>query len=72
MITYARLLIEVPIKGPFLEYVEFFNEHGQLIRQQVQFEWIPAKCTYCNMLVYTSDICKKKPTLRTEWRKVQR
>ena len=30
MIQYARLLIEVPIEGPFPEYVDFFDEKGQL------------------------------------------
>jgi len=38
LIQYARMLIKVPIEGPFHDYVDFFNEKGQLIRQQVQFE----------------------------------
>ncbi|KAJ8433477.1 LOW QUALITY PROTEIN: hypothetical protein Cgig2_020649 [Carnegiea gigantea] len=62
----------VPIKGPFSKYVEFFNEHGQLIRQQVVFEWIPSKCAHCNMLGHTTKICKKKPGTRKEWRPIQK
>ena len=38
MIRYARLLIEVPIEGPFPEHIEFFNEQGILIRQIVEYE----------------------------------
>ncbi|KAJ8421613.1 hypothetical protein Cgig2_010180 [Carnegiea gigantea] len=68
MIQYARLLIEVPIEGPFPDYVDFFNEKGQLIRQQVQFDWKPTKCTHCHMLGHTNDICKKKKEIRKEWR----
>ncbi|KAJ8438642.1 hypothetical protein Cgig2_016388 [Carnegiea gigantea] len=70
MIQYARLLIEVPIEGPFPDYVDFFNEKGQLIRQQVQFEWKPTKCTHCHMLGHTNDICKKKKEVRKEWRPI--
>jgi len=38
LIKYARLLTEVPMDGPFLEYIEFFNEYGDLIRQLAAFE----------------------------------
>ena len=72
MIHYARLLIEVPIEGPFPDYVDFFNEKGQLIRQQVQFEWKPIKCTHCHMLGHTHDVCKKKKDARKEWRSISK
>ncbi|KAJ8421367.1 hypothetical protein Cgig2_025250 [Carnegiea gigantea] len=39
MIRYARLLINISLEGTFLEYIEFFNEHGILMRQQVVYEW---------------------------------
>jgi len=67
MIHYARLLIEVPIEGPFPDHVDFFNEKGQLIRQQVQYEWLPTKCVHCKMLGHTSEECRKK-IIRKEWR----
>jgi len=70
VIRYARLLIEMPIEGPFPEHIEFFNEEGILIRQPVTYEWIPTKCTHCAMLGHTEDICKKKRVIRTEWRQV--
>jgi len=61
------MLIEVPIEGPFPDCVDFFNEKGQLIRQQVQFEWKPTKCTHCHLLGHTNDVCKKKKEIRMEW-----
>ena len=67
MIQYARLLIEVPIEGPFPNHVDFFNEKGQLIRQPVQYEWLPTKCTHCHMLGHTTEECRKK-TVRKECR----
>ena len=71
MIKYARLLIEVPMEEPFPEYVDFFNENGELIRQQVNFEWVLTKCAHSSMFGHTAEVCKKKKNIRTEWRRVQ-
>ena len=71
VIRYARLLVEMQIDGPFPEHIDFFNEEGILIRQPVTYEWIPTKCTHCAMLGHTEEVCKKKGTTRTEWRRVQ-
>ena len=49
MLNYARILIEFPIEGSFPEYIEFFNEHGILLRQQIMYEWLPTKCSHCGM-----------------------
>ncbi|KAJ8444542.1 hypothetical protein Cgig2_000821 [Carnegiea gigantea] len=69
-IRYARLLVEMPIEGPFPDHVDFFNEEGVLIRQQVTYEWVPSKCTHCAMLGHTEEVCKKKKgVVRKEWRK---
>jgi len=69
-IRYARLLMEMPIEGPFPKHIDFFNEDGILIRQQVTYEWVPTKCTHCAMLGHTEDVCKKKKGIvRTERRK---
>jgi len=66
MLKYTRLLVEVPIDGPFPENVEFFNEHDMLI-----CEWIPCKCAHCGMYGHTKEVCKKKNATRKEWRRVQ-
>ena len=66
MLKYTRLLVEVPIDGPFPENVEFFNEHDMLI-----CEWIPCKCAHCGMYGHTEEVCKKKNATRKEWRRVQ-
>ena len=59
----------MPIDGPFPEHVDFFNEVGVLIRQPVSYEWIPTKCSHCTMLGHSEDVCRKKVTVRMEWRK---
>ncbi|KAJ8445790.1 LOW QUALITY PROTEIN: hypothetical protein Cgig2_027871 [Carnegiea gigantea] len=50
----------MPLEGPFPEYVEFANEHGILIRQEVHYEWIPLKCNHCQMFGHDEEHCKKK------------
>ncbi|KAJ8422065.1 hypothetical protein Cgig2_006840 [Carnegiea gigantea] len=69
-IHYARLLIDIPIAGPFSEYIEFFNEHEMLVRQPVKYEWLPIKCHHCGMFGHEEQVCKKKITPRQEWRPV--
>jgi len=67
---YARLLIDMPISGPFPAYVEFFNDAEVLIRQEVVYEWLPTKCDHCSMFGHTGDVCRHKVTARREWRPV--
>ena len=38
MLTYARLMVEMSLEGPFPDYIDFANEKGVLIRQQVIYE----------------------------------
>ena len=68
MLKYARMLVEMHIDGPFPEFIEFANEKDVLLRQKVQYEWLPIKCTYCKMFEHTQELCKKKNTARKEWR----
>ncbi|KAJ8424191.1 hypothetical protein Cgig2_021613 [Carnegiea gigantea] len=49
-LSYARVLIKMPIEGPFPEHIEFINEHDMLVRQVVKYEWLPIKCHHCGML----------------------
>ena len=63
MVKYARLLIDMPLDGHFPDYIDFFNEEGIPIRQQVHYEWKPIKCTHCKMFGYEDSHCKKKGRL---------
>ena len=71
-LSFARLLIVVPLEGSFPEYVEFFNEKDVLIRQPVKFEWCPSKCTFCGMFGHSEEICRKKPPPKKVWRRVEK
>lgn len=71
MIGYARLLIEVPMEGPFPDFIEFFDEYGVLVHQPVKFEWKPCICEHCGLFGHLEDACRKKKP-RMEWRPVNR
>jgi len=53
MLKYARLLVEMPLKGQFPDYIEFANEKNVIIRQKIVYEWRPIKCTHCRMFGHT-------------------
>ena len=59
MLRYARLLVEMPLEGQFLEYIEFANEKGLLLRQKVIYEWLPIKCAQYKMFGHTQEHCRK-------------
>ena len=67
MIEYAWVLVDMQLDGSFPKFFEFFNEHDVLIRQKVQYEWIPVKCLFCGMYGHEEVICKKNDGARKEW-----
>ncbi|KAJ8430542.1 LOW QUALITY PROTEIN: hypothetical protein Cgig2_012326 [Carnegiea gigantea] len=60
MLRYARVFMDMRIEGSFLEFIEFFNEHEVLIREQVKYEWIPTKYLHCGMFGHVEESCRKK------------
>ena len=49
-LSYARLLMEMPLNGPFLKDIDFINDWDVVVRQKVKYEWKPSQCSYCQML----------------------
>jgi len=68
MLKYARLMVEMPLEGQFLDYTEFANEKGVLIRKKVIYEWLPIKCDKCKIFGHTQEQCRKQENQRKEWR----
>ena len=38
MLNYARLLIDIPIKGDFPSFIDFINDHDVAMRVQLEYE----------------------------------
>jgi len=62
------MLIDVPLKEEFLEYIEFTNDKDVLIKQSVLYEWQPIKCRHYHMYGHLEDQCRKKQAARKVWR----
>ena len=70
-LRYARLLIEMKLQDNCPAYIDFVNENNVVVRQQVEYEWKPSKCTFCKMFGHTNEECRKKPLPRAEWRPIR-
>ncbi|KAJ8421596.1 LOW QUALITY PROTEIN: hypothetical protein Cgig2_020785 [Carnegiea gigantea] len=64
-LSYARLLIDIPVEGSFPEFIDFVNN------QDLVYEWKPIKCNHCKMFGHLEEECRKKARTRREWREAQ-
>ncbi|KAJ8426043.1 hypothetical protein Cgig2_021401 [Carnegiea gigantea] len=71
-LRYARLLIEMQLQDSFPDFIDFVNEDNVVVRQKVEYEWKPSKCTFCKMFGHTDEECRKKPLPKAEWRPIIR
>ncbi|KAK4708976.1 hypothetical protein R3W88_029901 [Solanum pinnatisectum] len=46
-LTFARILVEIPLHQEYLTKVRFENEVGKIIEQKIEYEWKPIMCTRC-------------------------
>ena len=61
---YARMLVEMPIEGPFPKHIDFVNDNDQVVRQLVRYEWKPTRCNHRRMQGHEEANCRKKRNLR--------
>ena len=54
-LRYARLFIEMQLQENFQDFIDFVNEHNVVVRQKVEYEWKPTKCTFCKMFGHTDE-----------------
>ena len=66
MLSYARMLTNVSLEVPFLEYVEFFNNKDMMVKPKTKFQWKPVKCPGCHILGHEETVCKKIHVVRKE------
>ena len=71
-VHYARMLIEVPMLGPFPDTIDFINDYGVLVKQRIKFEWKPINCNQCHLIVHEGKECRRKQEPRKEWRVINR
>lgn len=64
---YARILIEVKIDQQLLEFVQFWNEKGELTKLFVMCEWKHMQCVHCKSFGHASEKYRVKK-IKQVWR----
>ncbi|KAH0662372.1 hypothetical protein KY284_027303 [Solanum tuberosum] len=58
-LTYARVLIEVPLNKEYPTEIMFENEVGRIINQRVEYEWKPVLCGKCKNFGHDISNCRR-------------
>ncbi|KAM3237743.1 hypothetical protein P3L10_012773 [Capsicum annuum] len=65
-LSVSKLLVEVKIGTTLPECVHFKNEKGQVIEQQISYDWKPTICGTCKKYGHNTEICRKNKTKEAE------
>ena len=65
-LTYASLLIDIPIKGELPSFIDFINDQDVGVRVQLEYYRKPIKCQHCRMYGHNEEDCIKKTSTRRE------
>ncbi|VFQ84960.1 unnamed protein product [Cuscuta campestris] len=64
--AYARIQVEVQINQKFPDQINFINEDGRVITQNVIYEWTPTICSHYNRIGHVMEKCRKKSETKGE------
>lgn len=56
-ISFARLFLEIDVTKPLVRTIRFEDPSGNMVEQQVVYEWAPPFCKTCNKVGHD---CSKK------------
>ncbi|XP_062112634.1 uncharacterized protein LOC133823801 [Humulus lupulus] len=59
-VQFARVMVEMEINDNPPRTIQFLNEHGQLVEQGVEYEWLPVKCKTCAGYGHSMADCRKE------------
>ncbi|XP_062080424.1 uncharacterized protein LOC133785186 [Humulus lupulus] len=59
-VQFARIMVEMEINDNPPRTIQFLNEHGQLLEQGVEYEWLPKKCKTYAGYGHTMADCRKE------------
>ena len=59
---YARVLVDLNKTKGFHDAIYYENELGELVTQQVLYDWKPSWCSTCKQMGHATEMCKvEKP-----------
>uniref|UniRef100_A0A803PBZ5 DUF4283 domain-containing protein n=1 Tax=Cannabis sativa TaxID=3483 RepID=A0A803PBZ5_CANSA len=59
IVLFARVLVDMEISDNPPKMISYINERNQLMDQSVEYDWLPTKCTACDLLGHTVANCSK-------------
>ncbi|XP_062110392.1 uncharacterized protein LOC133822162 [Humulus lupulus] len=59
-VQFARVLVEMEITNNPPRSFQFINEHGQIVEQGIEYEWVPTKCKSCSGFGHSMADCRKE------------
>ncbi|XP_062080350.1 uncharacterized protein LOC133785111 [Humulus lupulus] len=59
-IQFARVLVDMEVTDNPPKSIQYINEHGQIMEQGVEYEWLPIKCKNCTGFGHSMTDCRKK------------
>lgn len=57
-LTYARVLVEMELKGDFPNKIELIDDLGGILSQPIEYEWKPSRCQKCNSIEHEQSQCR--------------
>lgn len=64
-VSFARLLVEIDVTLPMPNSIQIEGPDGQVVKQQVIYEWKPAFCKVCKQVGHDCST-KQKKTVKTK------
>ncbi|XP_062086162.1 uncharacterized protein LOC133792269 [Humulus lupulus] len=64
-IQFASVLVEMEVTDNPPRNIQFLNEFGQIMEQEVEYEWLPIKCKACSGFGHAEMECRKE--LKAKW-----
>ncbi|XP_074299178.1 uncharacterized protein LOC141630225 [Silene latifolia] len=64
-LSFARIMIEVPMDEKLPEKVKFLDESGNVVTVTVEYEWRPVSCTSCKGIGHEASQCRKPGGVQT-------
>ncbi|XP_074266616.1 uncharacterized protein LOC141589895 [Silene latifolia] len=57
---FARVLVDVQVGQTFPNSLQFNDEKGKTHKVTVEYDWIPVKCSPCQGVGHTQEVCRRK------------
>ncbi|KAM6562940.1 hypothetical protein CsatB_022938 [Cannabis sativa] len=58
-VQFARVLVEMDITDTPPRTIQYVNEYGQIVDQNIDYEWLPVKCKSCMGYGHIMANCRK-------------